>query len=63
MLTLPKINFDTLADDKHQAIDNLEFNVSKNRYKLSTHIPTQDNITAFGQISSNTDFYRFKPED
>jgi hypothetical protein len=37
--------------------------VSKNRYKLSTHIPTQDNLTAFGQISSNTDFYRFKPED
>jgi hypothetical protein len=63
MLTLPKINFNTLADDKHQAIDNLQFNVSKNRYKLSTHIPTQDNLTNFTQISSNTDFYRFKPED
>lgn len=63
MLTLPKINFNTLSDDNHQAIDNLEFNVSKNRYKLSTHIPTQDNLTNFGQISSNTDFYRFKPED
>jgi hypothetical protein len=63
MLTLPKINFNTLADDNHQAIDNLEFNVSKNRYKLSTHIPTQDNLTNFGQIESNTDFYRFKPED
>ncbi len=63
MLTLPKINFNTLSDDNHQDIDNLEFNVSKNRYKLSTHIPTQDNLTNFGQISSNTDFYRFKPED
>jgi hypothetical protein len=31
MLTLPKINFNTLSDDNHQAIDNLEFNVSKKR--------------------------------
>jgi hypothetical protein len=63
MLTLPKINFNTLADDNHQAIDNLEFNVSKNRYKLSTHIPTQSNLTAFGDISSLSSFYKFKPED
>ena len=63
MLTLPKINFNTLADDNHQAIDNLEFNVSKNRYKLSTHIPTQENLTAYGQIATHTDFYKFKPED
>lgn len=63
MLTLPKINFNTLADDNHQAIDNLEFNVSKNRYKLSTHIPTQENLTSYGQIATNTDFYKFKPED
>ena len=63
MLTFPKINFSSLADDNHQAIDNLEFNVSKNKYKLSTHIPTQSNLTVYGQISSHTDFYRFKPED
>ena len=63
MLTLPKINFESLTQDDHQAIDNLEFNVAKNRYKLSTHVPTQSNLTAFGQISSHTDFYKFKPED
>ena len=63
MLTLPKINFNTLADDNHQAIDNLEFNVSKNRYKLSTHIPTQDNLPLLNDISSKTDFFEFKPED
>tara|TARA_R100000479_G_scaffold157932_2_gene94780 strand:- start:454 stop:2784 length:2331 start_codon:yes stop_codon:yes gene_type:complete len=63
MLTFPKLAFSTLSDDNHQAIDNLEFNVSKNRYKFSTHIPTQSNLTAFGQIASFTDFYKFKPED
>ena len=63
MLTFPKLAFSTLSDDNHQAIDNLEFNVSKNRYKFSTHIPTQSNLTGFGQIASFTDFYKFKPED
>ena len=63
MLTLPKLAFDTLTDDNHQAIDNLEFNVTKNRYKLVTHLPTQNNLTGFGQIASFTDFYKFKPED
>lgn len=63
MLTFPKLAFDTLTDNQHQAIDNLEFNVTKNRYKLVTHIPTQSNLTSFGQIASFTDFYKFKPED
>lgn len=63
MLTLPKINFNTLADDNHQAIDNLEFNVSKNRYKLSTHLPIQDNLTTINDVESKRDFYEFKPED
>ena len=63
MLTFPKLAFDTLTDNEHQAIDNLEFNVAKNRYKLVTHLPTQSNLTSFGQIASFTDFYKFKPED
>ena len=63
MLTFPKLAFDTLTDNEHQAIDNLEFNVTKNRYKLITHLPTQSNLTSFGQIASFTDFYKFKPED
>ena len=63
LLTLPKLAFSTLTDDNHQAIDNLEFNVSKNRYTLSTHIPTQNNLSNFAQIVSFTDFYKFKPED
>ena len=63
LLTLPKLAFSTLTDDNHQAIDNLQFNVSKNRYTLSTHIPTQNNLSGFGQILSFTDFYKFKPED
>ena len=63
LLTFPKLAFNTLTDDNHQAIDNLEFNVAKNRYKLTTHIPTQANLTEFGQITSHTDFYKFKPED
>ena len=63
MLTFPKINFSSLADDNHQAIDNLEFNVSKNRYSLSTHVPTQSNLTPISDIESKRDFYEFKPED
>lgn len=63
MLTLPKIYFESLTEDDHQAIDNLEFNVSKNRYKLSTHVPTQANLPLITDISSNTDFYEYKPED
>lgn len=63
MLTFPKIAFSTLTDDNHQAIDSLEFNVAKNRYKLTTHIPTQNNLSNFGQIASFTDFYKHKPED
>ena len=63
LLSFPKLAFSTLTDDNHQAIDNLEFNVSKNRYKLTTHIPTQNNLTGFGQIISFTDFYKHKPED
>lgn len=63
MLTFPKIAFSTLNDDNHQAIDSLEFNVAKNRYKLTTHIPTQNNLSNFGQIASFTDFYKHKPED
>jgi len=63
MISLPKLSFNTLSDDNHQAIDNLEFNVSKNRYRITTHIPTQGNLTNFGQIASFTDFYKHKPED
>ena len=63
MLTLPKLLFESLTQDDHQAIDNLQFNVAKNRYKLTSHVPNQSNLTQFGQISSHTDFYKFKPED
>tara|TARA_A100001201_G_scaffold140362_1_gene133383 strand:+ start:2854 stop:5187 length:2334 start_codon:yes stop_codon:yes gene_type:complete len=63
MLTFPKLAFSTLSDDNHQAIDSFEFNVAKNRYKLTTHLPTQSNLTNFGQIASFTDFYKHKPED
>tara|TARA_R100000654_G_scaffold64904_1_gene92617 strand:+ start:102 stop:2423 length:2322 start_codon:yes stop_codon:yes gene_type:complete len=63
MLTFPKINFTTLSEDKHQAIDSLEYNVAKNRYKIVAHIPTQSNLTQIGDIESNTDFYEEKPQD
>lgn len=63
MLTFPKLLFESLTQDDHQAIDNLQFNVAKNRYKISTHVPTQSNLTQFGDVSSHTDFYKFKPED
>lgn len=63
MLTFPKLLFESLTQDDHQAIDDLEFNVAKNRYKLSTHVPTQDNLTALSDVQSFTDFYKFKPED
>lgn len=63
MLTLPKILFESLTQDDHQAIDNLQFNVAKNRYKISTHVPIQSNLTQLTDVESFTDFYRFKPED
>jgi len=63
MLTLPKINFTTLSEDSHQAIDSLEFNVSKNRYSITSHRPTQSNLTLLGDINSITEFYEEKPED
>ena len=63
MLTFPKINFTTLSEDSHQAIDSLEFNVSKNRYSITSHRPTQSNLTLLGDINSITEFYEEKPED
>ena len=63
MLSFPKILFDTFTVDNHLAIDNYEFDVAENRYKLSTHTPTQSNLTVAGDISSITSFYKIKPED
>ena len=48
---------------KDPSVKTAEFNVAKNRYKLTTHIPTQNNLSNFGQIASFTDFYKHKPED
>lgn len=63
MLSFPKILFDTFTVDNHLAIDNYEFDVAENRYTLSTHTPTQSNLTVAGDISSITSFYKIKPED
>ena len=69
MLTKPKMNFTTLSGmDNELAIDRLEFNVSKNRYKLYTHtpgnvssdIPITPTIT---DIRYNRNFYENTPED
>lgn len=63
MLSFPKILFDTFTVNNHLAIDNYEFDVAENRYTLSTHTPTQSNLTVAGDISSITSFYKIKPED
>lgn len=63
MLSFPKILFNTFTVDNHLAIDNYEFDVAENRYTLSTHTPTQSNLTVAGDISSITSFYKIKPED
>ena len=63
MLSFPKIQFDTFTVDNHLAIDNYEFDVAENRYTISTHTPSQSNLTVAGDISSITSFYKFKPED
>ncbi len=63
MLTFPKIAFTTLSEDNHQAIDNIKFEVAKNRYKITSHIPTQSNLTLLGDTNSITEFYEQKPED
>ena len=63
MLSFPKIQFDTFTVDNHLAIDNYEFDVAENRYTISTHTPSQSNLTVAGDITSITSFYKFKPED
>jgi hypothetical protein len=63
LLSFPKIQFDTFTVDNHLAIDNYEFDVAENRYTISTHTPSQSNLTVAGDISSITSFYKFKPED
>ena len=66
MLTLPKISFDTFSLDNHCAIDNLQYNVSENRYSLRMHVPDQSNFTdtnLFNDIEVRRNFYEDKPKD
>ena len=69
MLTKPKMNFSTLSGmDNELAIDRLEYNISKNRYKLHTHTP--GNVSpdtpvtpTITDIRYNRNFYENTPED
>jgi hypothetical protein len=64
MLTFPKLNFTSLPSDQDQmAIDNFEWNIAKNRYKLRTHTPNQTNLTAFSDVSFNRGYFDSRPED
>lgn len=64
MLTFPKMNFTTMPDNTDKtAIDNFEWNVAKNRYKLRTHTPNQTNLTAFSDVSFTRGYFDSRPED
>ena len=64
LLTFPKMNFSTMPDNTDQtAIDNFEWNVAKNRYKLKTHTPNQINLTDFNDLSVNRGYFDARPED
>ena len=64
MLTFPKLNFTSLpANQDQMAIDNFEWNIAKNRYKLRTHTPNQTNLTAFSDVSFNRGYFDSRPED
>ena len=64
MLTFPKLNFTTLpANQDQMAIDNLEWHVAKNRYKLRTHTPNQTNLTDDGDVSFTRGYFDSRPED
>ena len=64
MLTFPVLNFTTLPDNTDQtAIDNFEWDVAKNRYKLRTHTPNQTNLTDFSDITFNRGYFDSRPED
>jgi len=64
MLTFPKLNFTTLpANQDQMAIDNLEWNVAKNRYRIRTHTPNQQNLTAFSDVTFNRGYFNSRPED
>ena len=64
MLTLPQLDFTTVQSINNRlAIDRLSLDVKKNRYKLITHTPAQSELTTTSNVSQNTSFYEFKPED
>lgn len=64
LLTFPKMNFTTLSENTDKmAIDNLEYNMAKNRIKLRTHTPSQTNLTQFNDISVNRGYFDSRPED
>lgn len=64
LLTFPKLNFTTLpANQDQMAIDNFEWNVAKNRYKIRTHTPNQTNLTAFSDVTFNRGYFDSRPED
>ena len=64
MLTFPKLNFTTMPDNTDQmGIDNLEYNVAKNRYKIKTHVSNQDNLRDFSTTSRSRGYFSTRPED
>ena len=64
LLTLPKLNFTTFQSaTNHLAIDNITFNLAKNRIKINTHTPQQTKLTATTDVSNNRSFYEEKPSD
>ena len=64
LLTLPKLNFTTFQSaTNHLAIDNINFNLAKNRIKINTHTPQQTKLTVTTDVSNNRSFYEEKPSD
>ena len=64
MLTFIRFNFSTFSENTdQQAIDNLQYQVSENRFKLKTHTPNQSSITAENDINSRRGFFKDRPQD
>ena len=64
MLTFIRFNFSTFSENTdQQAIDNLQYQVSENRFKIKTHTPNQSSIIAENDINSRRGFFKDRPQD
>ena len=64
LLTFPKFNFTSMPDNTDKtAVDNLTYNVAKNRYSLRTHTPSQTNLNDFDDVKASRGYFDSRPED